>query len=76
MFDTLYKNYIDKNHVDIYLKFIKSRKGNHGLYERHYIVSKSLGINNDIGNIIKLYPREHYITHIILIRNKEKNTKK
>jgi NUMOD3 motif len=36
------------------------------LYEKHHIVPRSLGGSNDVANIVKLTPREHYIAHRLL----------
>jgi 5-methylcytosine-specific restriction endonuclease McrA len=35
-------------------------------YERHHIVPKSLGGNNDKDNLVLLTAREHYIAHLLL----------
>ena len=36
--------------------------------ESHHIIPKCLGGNNDINNIVKLKPREHYIIHGLLVK--------
>lgn len=38
------------------------------IYEKHHIIPKSLGGNNDKSNIVKLSPREHYICHRLLTK--------
>ena len=43
--------------------------------ERHHIVPKSLGGNNDHSNIVNLTPREHFIAHWLLHRAYPNNTK-
>ena len=44
-----------------------------GVYcERHHIKPSSLGGNNDKDNIVRLYPREHYIAHLLLFKKYEK----
>lgn len=34
--------------------------------EGHHIIPRSLGGSNDPTNIVRLYPREHYIAHLLL----------
>lgn len=44
-----------------------------GVYcERHHIKPSSLGGTNDKDNIVRLYPREHYIAHLLLFKKYEK----
>lgn len=37
-------------------------------YESHHIIPKSMGGTNDIENLIKLTPREHFLAHWMLWR--------
>ena len=39
-----------------------------GYKENHHIIPKCIGGNNDVGNIVELTAREHFICHKILIR--------
>lgn len=39
-----------------------------GMLEKHHIIPKSLGGSNDVSNIAKLTPREHFIAHRLLLR--------
>lgn len=39
-----------------------------GYYEKHHIIPKSLGGNNDENNLVKLTPREHFICHWLLVK--------
>lgn len=39
-----------------------------GYFERHHIVPKSLGGNNDTSNIVNLTAREHFVAHILLTK--------
>lgn len=39
-----------------------------GYLEKHHIIPKCLGGNNDKSNLVKLTPKEHYLIHKILIR--------
>lgn len=36
--------------------------------EKHHIIPKSLGGNNEDSNLIKLTPKEHYICHLLLTK--------
>jgi len=36
--------------------------------ERHHIIPKSLGGNNDHENLVVLWYREHYIAHRLLVK--------
>lgn len=38
------------------------------IHEKHHIIPKSLGGKNDIDNIVKLTPREHFISHALLLK--------
>ena len=44
----------------------KSRTSINCYVEKHHIVPKSIGGNNDITNIVKLTAKEHYICHLLL----------
>lgn len=38
------------------------------IYEKHHIIPKSLGGSNDIFNLVKLSPKEHFICHHLLTK--------
>ncbi len=38
------------------------------LFESHHIIPRSLGGDNSIDNIVKLSPREHFISHALLTK--------
>ena len=42
-------------------------------YERHHIVPRCLGGNNDESNLIDLYAREHFIAHKLLALENPEN---
>jgi hypothetical protein len=44
-------------------------------YEKHHIIPKCLGGNNDDDNLVKLTPREHYMAHYILTKIHSKEHK-
>jgi len=39
-----------------------------GLYEKHHIIPKCCGGNNDRSNLVCLTPREHFIAHLLLTK--------
>lgn len=36
--------------------------------EKHHIIPSSLGGTNDMGNLVKLTPREHFVCHLLLTK--------
>lgn len=38
--------------------------------EGHHVIPRSLGGSNDVSNVVRLYPREHYIAHLLLWKMK------
>lgn len=72
------------NHISIAMDALKLyheiiKRGKHrelvGYCERHHIVPKCVGGNNDSNNIVKLTAREHFICHRLLIRIYPNNAK-
>ena len=61
---------VSKIHYVRYLNFIQSRKlriiSKNTYLEKHHILPKSLGGNDEKDNLILLTAREHYISHMIL----------
>lgn len=49
------------------------QKGNGAYYERHHIVPKCLGGNNEKSNLVLLTAREHFLAHRILYKMYPKN---
>lgn len=49
---------------------IENRKGNipTGLTETHHILPRCLGGSDDFDNLVKLTPREHLISHLLLVK--------
>ena len=37
-----------------------------GYYEKHHIIPKCIGGGNEVSNIVKLTPEEHFIAHLLL----------
>lgn len=60
------------NYKNIYNNLIERAKnralGNDEYVEKHHIIPKCLGGDDSKNNIVKLYPKEHYITHLLLYR--------
>lgn len=52
----------------LYISIIEHRKCNDllGYTEEHHIVPKCLGGGDEINNLVRLSPREHYICHYLL----------
>lgn len=42
-----------------------------GYVERHHIVPRSLGGDDDLDNIVALTPKEHFVCHLLLVRMTE-----
>jgi len=61
----------------LYFKIIKNRLDNpviYGYLEKHHILPKSLGGDDDPKNIVSLTPREHFICHTLLAKMYKINT--
>lgn len=62
------------NYERVYSQLIQHRQiniltnANCEYYEKHHIIMKSLGGNNDSSNIVSLTPREHFIAHLLLYK--------
>jgi hypothetical protein len=60
------------NYKNIYNNLIERAKnrtlGNNEYVEKHHIIPKCLGGDDSKNNIVKLYPKEHYIVHLLLYR--------
>lgn len=65
---TKYQNWYDS--------IILKRKENiiNGVSEKHHIIPKCLGGTDDIHNIVKVAPREHFILHLLLTKIHPSNT--
>lgn len=46
-----------------------------GYYETHHIVPKCLGGSDDISNLVRLTPEEHYLCHQLLVKIYPHNAK-
>ena len=58
-----------KLHYDLLIKKAKGRNISKEVYsENHHIVPKSEGGTDDKTNMVKLYPREHFLAHWLLYR--------
>ena len=65
------------NYLHVYNQIIINRKNNpiKGYTERHHIVPRSLGGNNNKSNKVRLTAREHFICHLLLTKMYPKHTK-
>ena len=68
---------INKKYQDKYNKFIEDRRErNLNTYtETHHIIPKCLSGSNEKINLIELTPREHFISHLLLIKVYPENKK-
>lgn len=62
--------FFDTKHTKWYMAIIMHRQQvpMAGYVEKHHIVPRSMGGNNDSTNIVKLTPREHFVCHRLLVR--------
>ncbi len=58
------------NYNKIYNELIDRAKTREliGYYEKHHIIPKCMGGNNDLSNIAKLTAEEHYLAHQLLVK--------
>jgi hypothetical protein len=45
-----------------------------GYYEKHHIVPRCMGGTNDVGNLVLLTGREHFVAHMLLWKAYPENT--
>jgi len=65
------------NYLKLYSKIIDKsiNRTIEGYHELHHVKPKCMGGSNREENIVKLYPREHYICHLLLIKIYPENSK-
>lgn len=67
------------NYIKIYDALItkaQSRTLPDGTYtERHHIVPRCIGGSDDVSNLVRLTPEEHYIAHLLLVKIYTTNAK-
>lgn len=59
------------NYRKIYKNLIESRKMRNisdAIYEKHHIIPRCMGGNNNIDNLVNLTPEEHFIAHQLLVK--------
>jgi hypothetical protein len=58
------------NYKKIYDSIIDRAKNRvpEGYVERHHIIPKCIGGSNDQQNLVALYPEEHFLCHVLLIK--------
>lgn len=58
-----------RKHYDLLIKKAQSRVVEKSIYtETHHIIPRSEGGSSKVNNLVKLYPREHFIAHWLLYR--------
>lgn len=61
-------NYL--KHYKLLIEKASKRTVDKNIYtERHHIIPRSEGGTDDLSNIVRLYPREHFIAHWLLYRD-------
>ena len=62
------------DYLKVYIRIIRRSKNRSlcGYIERHHIIPKSLGGSNNKYNIVELTAREHFISHMLLLKICEK----
>lgn len=62
--------FIDNKYTKIYFNIIKKAKTSLpiGYTERHHIIPKSLGGNDEKENIVELTAKQHYLCHRLLVK--------
>lgn len=63
--------FIKNKYTNWYYSIINNAKNRNyydGYTEKHHIIPKSLGGDNNITNIVKLTPKEHFIVHKLLTK--------
>lgn len=63
------------NYQKIYNNLICRTKVRTGYVEKHHIVPRCLGGTDTKDNLIKLYPEEHYLAHLLLCKIHPENQK-
>lgn len=60
------------DYIRIYEAFIKDRRAKEptltGYTERHHVLPRSMGGDNDPGNLIDLTPEDHFFAHLLLAK--------
>lgn len=63
--------FIDNKYTKWYYAIIQNanqRVGNTDYIEKHHIIPRSLGGNNNTENLVKLTAREHFVCHLLLTK--------
>jgi hypothetical protein len=72
--------FIQNKYTDIYYSIISNAQSrellNDAYIERHHIIPKSLGGNNEKSNLVSLTAKEHYLCHLLLPKMTSNSAKK
>lgn len=66
------------NYTKIYEMLITKARNRtifEGYGEIHHVIPRCLGGTDDVQNLVKLTPEEHYIAHLLLVKMNPRNTK-
>lgn len=65
------------NYEKIYIDLINNAKHKSytGYFENHHIIPKSIGGSDEVGNLVLLSAREHFVAHQLLVKIFPKNDK-
>jgi len=61
---------LKNKYTKFYYSLINKRKDEspEGIIENHHIIPKCLGGSNEVENIVKISPREHFVCHLLLTK--------
>jgi hypothetical protein len=68
-------NKYEKIYYDIVNRAKKRKNDDNFVYEKHHIIPRCMGGNDNNENIVKLTLREHFICHLLLVKFTEKDYK-
>jgi hypothetical protein len=69
--------FVENKYFKWYKNIISQAKDrvNINIYEKHHIIPRSLGGTDDLSNLVKLSPREHFICHLLLTKSTTGNAR-
>lgn len=57
-----------EKHYNLLISKARLRTSISGYVEKHHVVPKCLGGSDDVSNLVALYPEEHYVAHLLLVK--------
>lgn len=64
-----------EKHYALLIAKAKSRILDNVYYELHHIIPRCMNGTNDVENLVKLLPEEHYLAHLLLVKIHPNNNK-